>query len=139
MTVTNGKDVGTGRFVKGNAGGPGRKAGTLNMMALCRRKAAEHGLDMEQLVWAVFAAMCAKGASGDASAAKLVLDRTCGPIEKGIEIAVDARQVNLGEGPPMPKSAEAADSYVVALRDLAQQRGMFSNLPDSDPIDDLLA
>jgi hypothetical protein len=120
----------------------------MNLMRLCRQKAEEHGLDLEQLVWATVAAMFAKAASGDAPAAKLILDRFCGPVEKGIEIAVDARQVNLGEGPPLPKTKTDADNYVVALRDLAQQRGMFDNLPDSptitlehnqDELDDLLA
>ena len=119
----NGRNPTNGQFVKGNAGGPGRPAGTVDFMSICRRKAKESGIDLDHLVWSTAAALFAKAASGDPAAARVILDRTCGPVEKAVEINVDARKVELRQGPPIPEGKDLGD-YIIKLSEVAIQQGL---------------
>lgn len=97
-----------GRFAVGNPGGPGQPPGTrhIELMEVCRRKARKEGRDLEELLWGVVKGLMIKAGKGDAKAGKLILDRFCGTLEKAPQIAVDARQISLTPGPPIPPSRE---------------------------------
>ncbi len=89
------RDAATGLFIAGHRklGGSrkGQESGRLmNLMTIVRRRAAEIGLDPEEMVWAVFRGLSLEGAKGDAPAGKIVLDRMCGMLEKGLQVNVDA-------------------------------------------------
>jgi len=115
----NGRDSATGRFTVGNSGGPGRPSGALDFMSICRRRAREADLDLEALVWAAARGLFLKASKGDASAAKIILDRTCGLLEKGLELNVDARSVTIG--PPVPQGGDFVD-YVRKLGEVAEHQ-----------------
>jgi hypothetical protein len=102
-----------GRFIVGHRklGGsqPGQESDRLmNIMTIVRRRAAEIGLDPEEMVWAVYRGLALKGAKGDAAAGKIVLDRACGMLEKGLQVNIDA-------------SVNAEPSVVPPRRELAVQ------------------
>lgn len=112
-----------GHFLPGNktarlgAAQGGRPPGALDFVALCRKRAKEQGVDLGDLLWVIARRLFTRaGTDGDVPAAKLLIDRLCGAVEKGtgVEVLVDNRQVNVGAGPPIPKDfgrclAELAD------------------------------
>lgn len=104
--VTGEKDIGDkatvrdkkGRFLPGHAPtSPGRPKGKTHydVLAICKRMAKEDGADIEKLIWAVMRGMAIKGSKGDSAAAKVFLDRVCGPAGKDpeVQVNIDARQV----------------------------------------------
>jgi len=112
------QDPKTGRFVPGNPGGPGRpKGATLDFMCICRKKAKEFGVDLEDLVWRFVQGLSERAMSGDPAAGKLLLDRFCGILEKGAQVnvgvGIDARST----GPPIPSPQELGK----CLRELADE------------------
>ena len=67
----------TGRFTKGNPGGPGRPRG-IDFSAAVAEKAEAEGISIEDAIWGVFQALLAEAQKGDVQAAKLLIDRLCG-------------------------------------------------------------
>ncbi|MCB9882221.1 MAG: hypothetical protein H6834_10550 [Planctomycetes bacterium] len=118
-----------GRFLKGHSSpGPGRPPGSVDLLAICQRRADEEGIDLEQLVWEVAQALFRRAEQGDVAAAKLVLDRLCGPVGKGSNVAVAVNQVSaLPPGPPVPSDQEL-EAQLEELLMLSRDHGMFRNL-----------
>ena len=83
---TNGRDPKSGKFVKGWKGGPGRPSGHVDLLAVCRRRAAEEDVDLDELVWATAKAMFKKAMGGDTQAARIVLDRFVGPVRQELDV-----------------------------------------------------
>lgn len=110
-----------GRFRPGNAIGKGygRPKGSIDLMAVVRRKAREEGLDLRQELWRVVLVLLRAAQEGDVQAGKLLLDRICGPIEKGTELSVSVSQ-HLG---PVPPPTADLPAYAARLAELAQKYG----------------
>jgi hypothetical protein len=100
-----------GRLLPGNKVSQlgGRKKGTPNFSRICKDKAEELGLSLEDLLWKVAETLFNKAiALGDVQAAKLLIDKICG---ESPTVTIDARSVNVGEhhpmaGPPIPSRQE---------------------------------
>ena len=86
-----------GWFLPGNQVGLGYgrpKGSKVDFMTVCRAKAKEAGLELEDMVWAVGKAMFKAAMEGDAACAKIILDRACGAVEKMPAVAVQINQQN---------------------------------------------
>ena len=82
-----------GRFLDGHANiSPGRPPGSMDFMAICRRKARENGQDLETIVWNAFQSLIEQTEDGEVPAIKLLLERCCGIMEKGPTVAVQINQ-----------------------------------------------
>lgn len=119
----------TGKFTKGNPGGPGRPPGKLNLMAVTVAECKRDGVNLERLSYQVLTAMARKALrSGDAAAAKLFLDRVAGPIDKVAEVTVavgiDARGPTVG--PPVPGGADFR-AYIEKLNHVAAAQGLIGD------------
>lgn len=89
----------TGRFAKGNPGGPGRPRG-IDFRAAVAAKAEAEGISVEDAIWQVFQSLLAQAHRGDVQAAKLLLDRLCG--KDTVEVKVEP------QAPPMTDIERAA-------------------------------
>lgn len=132
QTGDNGRNPKTGQFSVGNPGGPGRPRGKLDFMAICKRRARATKMDLEDAVWEIFEGMLKAAKDGDTSAAKLLLDRMCGLMEKdGPQLAVQIngtdQQVNIG--PPVPDDADLGD-FVQRLYDITGEQGLLPEKED---------
>ena len=86
------QDKATGQFLPGNNGGSGRPPGIdVRQAALASAKKA--GVDLAQAVGNVLLKMVEQALDhGDVAAAKLVLDRLCGPVEPApVQVNIDNR------------------------------------------------
>ncbi len=75
---SNGRDPTTGRFLKGNPGGPGNP----NTQHLMRLRAAMIGAVKENNILEAAAALCEKARGGDVQAIKLLFEYTIGKPEQ---------------------------------------------------------
>jgi len=112
-----------GLFLPGNPGGPGRPKGSIDFMATIREFAKKEGLDVRQMVWEAGLAMFQKAKEGDATAAKLVFDRACGVIEKGVDVDVNVTNVNASIGPTPPTESDMG-RYIKRLTEVAAHQGI---------------
>ena len=74
-----------------------------------------------------------RASRGDATAAKTLLDRLCGPVASGPAVAIDNRQVNgvpVSKGPPLPKGKDFGD-WVKQLNHVAAAQGLLK--PEDTP------
>jgi len=75
-----------GRFRAGHAlAGPGRPRGRLDIAEIAHELAEAEGVDLREAVWRVLKALFEAAGRGDSRAAKLLLDRLCGP-SKAVDI-----------------------------------------------------
>lgn len=82
-----------GKFLPGHGIlSPGRPPGSMDFMAICRRKARENDLDLESVVWDAFESLVSEAKAGEVPAIKLLLERCCGIMEKGPTVAVQINQ-----------------------------------------------
>jgi hypothetical protein len=127
----NGRDPETGRFLPGWKGGPGRPRGCVDFMQVMRKKAREHNMDVEEMIWEVGFSMFNAAKGGDVQAAKMILERFCGMQERGgnLEVNVDARQVSIG--PPAPEGQDMGD-FIKQLADVAAKNGMMRETEEVD-------
>ena len=119
------RDVVTGQFKTGHeirAPGAGRPKGTLNFMKIAREKAKKAKIPLEDLVWLATKGLAMKAARGDAAAAKILLDRMCGSIDKGVEVNVDARTA-IATGPPVPQGGDF-EEWVRGINKVAAQQNL---------------
>lgn len=85
ISAPNGRnDPATGRFVKGNPGG-GRPR-SIDLRSLVAR---ERGDTIEEKLLAVIDKLCEQGANGDVAAAKLLIERLCGPVKQEVDVSLD--------------------------------------------------
>lgn len=144
MSEGNGvkKDPVTGQFLKGHKGGPGAPKGTrkVDMLALCRRKADEdlldgknNGLDLDGMIWAMMKGLMVQAGKGNARCAQIVLDYLAVAPDRRpvVNVDVDARQVNVGTGPPVPEGA-ALGAYIREIEDIASNLITVEVLPEPD-------
>lgn len=109
-----------GRFLPGNPGGPGGKRGArkLDFVACVRRHARAQGIDLRAAVGQVFDALLGQARAGDVQAARLLLDRLCGPVEKGesssVAVAV-AQQALENQGPQYQTFEGRTDTEYLGL------------------------
>ena len=66
-----------GRFVPGCPGGPGRPR-AIDFRSVVERKASEHGVDVEDVIWAVFQDLIDGSNNHDTGASRALLDRLHG-------------------------------------------------------------
>ena len=86
------------------------------------------------MVWAVIKAMFAKASQGDVPAAKLILDRVCGLLEKpSLEVNVDNRQVHVG--PEAPKSSRNFQDYLREIGRIAEKQGLLDDMTDKQLVE----
>ena len=123
------RDPKTGRFIPGTKGGPGRKTGSrmINFVVLCEKKAKELNINLEDLVWSVVKRLFVLASQGDVQAAKLILDRICGPVDKLIELNFDNRSLTISteNGDSKFNIGEFSD-YLKKLNEVAIQQGLIS-------------
>ena len=111
-----------GRFAKGTRPGPGRPKGSVDLIRVARRRARETGQNLADIVWEAIQGLRGAACDGDAAAAKILLDRLCGPVEKSGDVTVNvATQVNAG--PPPPPTAELG-AYLGRLVEVAREQGI---------------
>lgn len=133
------KDGTSGKFTKGNPGGPGRPPGRLDLMAVTIAECKRDGVNLERLSYQVLTAMARKALrSGDSSAGKLFLDRVAGPVDKpgdiNIAVGVDARSAPT-VGPPVPEGADFGE-YLKKLTGVAASQGLLGDTTPERFIDD---
>jgi hypothetical protein len=109
-----------GYFAPGNkiAKLGGRPKGTMNFSRICRQKAEEMGVSLEDMLWMVATKLFSRvEKTGDPVAAKLLIDKICGEVP---DITVDNRQINVASdvGPPVPSHKEMA-KYIKELAESA--------------------
>ena len=63
-----------------------------------------------------------RAARGDAAATKILLDRMCGSIDKGVEVNVDARTA-IATGPPVPQGGDF-EEWVRGINKVAAQQNL---------------
>ena len=81
---------GRGRYVPGHCiPGPGRPR-AIDLRALAERKSAASGTPLDDMLWEVLLAMVDRAKRGDASAAKLVLDRLSDTDPMSIHVTADS-------------------------------------------------
>ena len=80
-----------GRFVVGHPGGPGRPK-AIDFRKVVEDAAREEGVDLHERVWAVAQTMFEAAEGGDVAAAKFIVERLCGTLEKGTAVAVQMNQ-----------------------------------------------
>lgn len=88
QTADNGRTT-SGRFAKGNSGGPGRPRG-IDFRAVVAQRAEAEGSRIEEIIWEVFEMLLAASRAGDVQAARVLLDRLCGKETSRIDVGVDA-------------------------------------------------
>lgn len=129
---------GDGRFLPGHTLGiGGRPPGSLDLMAVARKKAREHGVDLEEMLWQVVVGMQVAAMGGDSKAAALLLNRFCGVLAKeaGVQVNVNAGTIN--NGPPEPTTRELG-VYINRLHELGGKALTVELEPKPDPVEDLL-
>lgn len=92
-----------GLFLEGNPGGPGRPAGTVNAITVLKRKAAEEGTTVEAMAWDVLRAQQRAGSLNekpDPAAARIFLDRACGPVKQQTDLTSGGQPIGTGPTPP---------------------------------------
>lgn len=127
-----------GLFLPGHAvKSPGRPPGSLDLMAVARKKAREHGVDLEEMLWQVVAGMQVAAMGGDSKAAALLLDRFCGVLEKAAGVEVNINNGTVNNGPPEPTTRELG-AYITRLGELGEAAMVVELEPKPDPVEDLL-
>ena len=88
-TGNNGRDD-SGRFVKGNSGGPGRPRRP-DLFTIAEEGAAAKGVDLREELWSVCEALLARAKEGDTQAARLLLTHLCsdGSVRGGVSLTVE--------------------------------------------------
>lgn len=123
----------SGHFRKGNKAG-GRKPKLKNFDTIIRKKAAEHGLDIDEMLWGAARGMFLAAANGDVNAAKLLFDRFFGPVEVAPQVNVDVQSNMAIVGPPVPQRRALAeqleDIHTVAARVLTDEEARDAELGD---------
>lgn len=128
-----------GRFLPGHSvKSPGRPPGSLDLMAVARKKAREHGVDLEDMLWTVIAGLQAAAAEGDTKAAALLLDRFCGVLAKEAGVEVNINNGTVNNGPPEPTTRELG-VYMQRLGELSGELLTVELEPKPDPVEALLA
>lgn len=112
----SGRD-GAGRFARGNPGGPGRPKGSIDLIALARRRSKSEGYDLRQALWEALRAMIEAARKGDSNAARIVFERLCTPVDRGAAVEVN---VATHFGPPVPAGADLLN-YTRTLGKLAEE------------------
>ncbi len=113
-----------GKFLPGTKGGPGRPHGAVDVYRVAKKRAKEEGTDLREMVWQVMKAMHDSATEDrDPAAAKLFLDRSCGPVEKAPEVQVNVATA-IQAGPPAPAEPQALGAYLVKLNEIAAQQGL---------------
>lgn len=90
-TVRNGRTK-SGRFARGNPGGPGRPRGC-DFRAVVTAHVEAEGRSIEEILVDVFKAIFARACEGDVQAARLLLDRLCAKEPDPVEIAPEYREL----------------------------------------------
>ena len=120
-----------GHFLVGNPGGPGRTKGQVDFVTAVKQRAKVEGLTVEEMMGNVGWGLYQEAKDGDAACAKVLLDRVLGPIDKGLEVNVDARSVHVG--PPMPDDNRDLASYLTQIAEAGASQGLSRNGdPDAD-------
>ncbi len=120
------RDQVTGHLLPGHKlRGPGGGQ-RLSFITVVKRKAKAAGMSLDNIIWLTTKGLARRAALGDAAAAKILLDRLCGPVEKGIEVHVDARTAIANQGPPVPRVGEFKD-WVLEVNKIAAQQGMLGD------------
>ncbi len=130
-----------GLFLKGCPPGPGRPKGSVvDFMEVVRRKVEETGGDLDAMVWGALQGLARKAANGDSAAAKVLLDRLCGTIDKGVAVNVGvntAPSPGRPVGPPMPSGIEFGD-YIKKLNQVAAAQGLLGNATPDQIVDEAI-
>ncbi|MBL8752686.1 MAG: hypothetical protein JNK15_05245 [Planctomycetes bacterium] len=109
QTAENGRGR-TGRFAKGNPGGPGRPRG-LDFRAVVAAHAELTGFCIEGAIIEVFTALLRQAREGDVAAAKFLIERLCGKDESAE-----------AEGPPSQLSEAERIRRIEDLLETARRR-----------------
>ena len=135
------RDPVTGRLLPGHKiAGPGRPKGSLDFMSVCRTKAREAGVKLSDLVWLATKGLASRAARGDAAAAKVLIDRLCGPIDKAL-INLELGAGAIPQAPPVtadgtgaPTLAEHLERLVTIARERGTQLGALADLKPADVV-----
>ena len=128
-------DQENGNFAVGNPGGPGRPKGTLDLMKIVREQARRSGHSLDKCVEIAMRALVRSAAAQDVNAIKVLLDRLCGPQDKGttVNVGIDARGATAG--PTMPEGADFMD-YIEKLNRVAATQGLLGDTTPEQLVED---
>lgn len=94
---------------------PETRAELLDFISTCEAEARRTGYDLSGALWEVVEAMFEKAKGGDVKAARLVLDRFFGSVNRApvvdLSIGVDA-----STGPPIPSASKLRDTVAELIR-----------------------
>ncbi len=127
------RDARSGRLLPGHSGigSKGPKVQRIKFMASVRRQAEAENIDVEEMLWAVVKRLVQEAITGDVAAAKFIVDRFCGPMEKSPLVQIG----NFQEGPPVPSTRELG-AYFRKLEDIST--GLLTVELDEDKLAELL-
>lgn len=110
-----------GQFVPGHAPlpGSGRPRGRVNLIEVAREQAKEEGISLEDVAFDALMKLRELAFDGDLNAIRELLDRICGPVERGPEVALQINQA-IEAGPPPPPTPQLKEG-VARLHKLAKQ------------------
>jgi hypothetical protein len=101
-TVENGNRDSRGRWLPGHSQpGPGRPRG-LDFRRVVEEKAEAEGFDLDEAIWEIVLALFEEAKAGSVAAAKLLLDRLCGPVTAAVEVEIQQQPGPVG--PPIPST-----------------------------------
>ena len=95
-----------GRFLAGNCANPKGRPRAFDIRKAAEQHAAKVGMDLQAALGEIIEALIIQAKAGDVAAAKLVMDRLCGALEK-TDVQVNVQ--NNIDGPPMPPSGRLLD------------------------------
>lgn len=94
---------------------PKSKPELLDLLELCQKRAKLEGYDLEASLWGVVKQMLAQALDGDTQAAKLVLDRFFGPVQKAPQLEMNV-ELTQSVGPPIPEPDKLKSNLVQLIR-----------------------
>ncbi len=122
--MTEGRDPTTGRLLPGHELSKGvsrnHAPARINIARMARRKAAELGLDVDELVFDVVLTMLLNGARGDTKAAKLALDWLGQQDPAGPLVEVNVGNFGTPQVPPLETVEGGPTSLSVQLKALVR-------------------
>lgn len=96
---------------------PKSRAELLDFIDLCRTEAERTGYKLDKALWRTIEALLDKAQEGDVKAAKIVLERFFGAVDKApvVQVGVEVNEASK-VGPPIPSAEQLSETVQSMLR-----------------------